>query len=241
MRWLVLALMLTVAAATVAAPQFPALTGRVVDAAGMLSAGMERQISAMLEAHESGTTNQVVVVTVPDLQGYSIEEYGYQLGRHWAIGQKGRNNGVLLIVAKAERKVRIEVGYGLEGLLTDAIASNIINTVITPRFKRAQFDEGIMDGSAAVIAALGGEYKIKKTGGAAKRISPLWTILVIFLVFWVFPSMFGRGFFLGALLGGMLGGGRGRGRGGFGGGGFGGGGFSGGGGSFGGGGASGGW
>ena len=113
------------AQAAQAAPQFPVLTGRVVDQANMLTSAAEAQIAELSQAHEAATSNQVVVAVLPDLQGYSIEQFGYQLGRHWGIGQQDKNNGVLLLVAKAERKVRIEVGYGLEGVLTDAIAANI--------------------------------------------------------------------------------------------------------------------
>ena len=124
----------------------------------MLDSAMETRISQRLEAHEKATTNQVVVATLPDLGGYPIETYGYQLGRAWGIGQKDKDNGVLLIVAKKERKVRIEVGYGLEGTLTDAIASNIIHTVILPLFKQGSFDEGIEKGAEAILRALGGKY-----------------------------------------------------------------------------------
>lgn len=225
-----------------AAPEFPRLTGRVVDQASMISPRAERQLTEMSAAHENATGNQLVVVTVPDLQGGTIEQYGYQLGRHWGIGQEKENNGVLLIVAQAERKIRIEVGYGLEGQLTDAISSNIISTVISPNFKRARFDQGLVDGSAAIIAALGGEYKMRDVPQSRdKKVSPFWGFLMMIAIFWILPSMFGRGgIFKWILLGSLLGGHRGRG-GGFGGGGFGGGGFSGGGGSFGGGGASGGW
>jgi len=220
-----------------AALEFPALTGRVVDRADMLSAAAERRITQLSAAHEEATGNQVVVATLPDLQGRSIEEFGYQLGRAWGIGQNDRNNGVLLLIAKAERKVRIEVGYGLEGELTDAIAGNIIATVITPRFKRAQFDEGVIEGTAAIIAALGGQYQIRTAPSQGSQTSPLWKLLAFVIFFFILPAVFGRSRFLGAaLLGSALGHGRG-GRGG----GFGGGGFSGGGGSFGGGGASGGW
>jgi len=218
-----------------AAPEFPKLTGRVVDRADMLSAQAEQQITALSAAHEQASGNQVVVATLTDLQGYSVEEFGYQLGRVWGIGQKDKNNGVLLLVAKTERKVRIEVGYGLEGDLTDAISSNIISTIITPRFKRAQFNEGAVDGTAAIIAALGGQYIITQASRPQKQqTSPLWKLLIFVIFFFVLPGW--RFFGLG-LLGGALG----RGGGGRGGGGFGGGGFSGGGGGFGGGGASGGW
>src|SRR5690606_33601941 len=115
-----------------------------------------------LQAHENASGNQLVVVTLPELGGYSIEEYGYQLGRHWGIGQKGEDNGVLLIVARDERKVRIEVGYGLEGTLTDALSSNIIHAVILPRFRQNDFNGGIAAGATAIIQALGGEYKLKE-------------------------------------------------------------------------------
>ncbi len=96
-------------------PQFPELTGRVVDNAGLLDPTEEQALADKLATEEQQSSNQVVVVTVPDLQGYPIEEYGYQLGREWGIGQEGKDNGVLLIVAPNERRLRIEVGYGLEG------------------------------------------------------------------------------------------------------------------------------
>src|SRR5690554_5628493 len=121
------------AALALSAPEVPQLRGRVVDKAEMLSPATEAQLTQILLAHEQGSTEQVVVVTVPVLQGYTSEDYGYQLGRHWGIGQKGEDNGALLIVAKQERKIRIEVGYGLEGRLTDAASFTIINQIITPR------------------------------------------------------------------------------------------------------------
>lgn len=142
-----------------AAPEFPALSSRVVDQAGLLSRDAESRLSAMLAQHEQATSNQVVVVTLSSLQGYPIETYGYQLGRHWGIGQKGKNNGVLLIVAPTERKVRIEVGYGLEGTLTDALSKNIIETVITPRFKKGDMEGGIVAGTRAILGTIEGTYK----------------------------------------------------------------------------------
>ena len=226
-----------------AAPEFPNLSGRVVDDARMLSTVTVRGVTELAAAHEQATTNQYVVVTLPDLQGYSIEEFGYQLGRHWGIGQQGKDNGVLLIIAQDERKLRIEVGYGLEGQLTDAIASNIINGVITPEFKAGRFDRGVVAGSQAIIQALGGEYKMKETRRrSSQETSPGWKIFAFIMFFFVLPGLMGRRGFLWWMLGSSLSSGSGRSRGGssgFGGGGFGG--FSGGGGSFGGGGASGGW
>lgn len=145
-----------------AAPEFPALSGRVVDQAGMLSAATQQQLTVLLQQNENSSSNQLVVVTVNSLQGYTIEEYGYQLGRHWGIGQKGLDNGVLLIVAPSERKVRIEVGYGLEGTLTDALSSNIIQTVILPRFRQGRMEQGVIEGTRATLAAIAGTYEVKK-------------------------------------------------------------------------------
>jgi uncharacterized protein len=137
---------------------FPPLTGRVVDLAGKLTPLAEQSLTQQLAAHEQATTNQIVVVTLPTLQGYTIEEFGYQLGRHWGIGQQDKNNGVLLLVAPTERVVRIEVGYGLEGVLTDALASDIIHNNILPRFRRGDFEGGIEQGTASILAAIRGEY-----------------------------------------------------------------------------------
>src|SRR6202030_1156708 len=118
---------------------FPALTGRVVDEAGLMDAATRTALIEQLAGLEQKTTDQLVVVTLKSLQGTSIEDYGYQLGRHWQIGQKDNNNGVLLIVAPNERKVRIEVGYGLEGTLTDAVSRLIIANAIAPRFRENDF------------------------------------------------------------------------------------------------------
>lgn len=218
-----------------AAPEFPRLSGRVVDNANMLDASVERNIDNLLKGHETATTNQIVVVTLDNLGGYDIETYGYELGRHWGIGQKDQNNGVLLIVAKKERKVRIEVGYGLEGTLTDAISSNIIQALIVPQFKKGRFSQGIEVGTQAIVEALGGQYTMKKKR-SSKSSSSGWfdlIFLVIFIIIWFMGGGFWGGGYGSRRRGGRYYGG---------GGGFrGGGGFSGGGGSFGGGGASGGW
>ncbi len=141
-----------------AAPTFPSLSGRVVDEAGLLSPRARQAITARLAEHESTTSNQVVVVTLSDLQGYTIEDYGYQLGRHWGIGQADLDNGVLLIVAPKERKVRIEVGYGLEGTLTDALEHDIIQNRILPRFRQQQFEGGITEGVNGILEVLQGSY-----------------------------------------------------------------------------------
>jgi uncharacterized protein len=148
--------MLMMALADAAAPIFPALTGRVVDEAGILSPATRGRLDQELARHEQGTGEQVVVVTLASLQGYSIEDFGYQLGRHWGIGQRGRDNGALLIVAPKEHKTRIEVGYGLEDRLTDAQSRIIIEQVMLPAFRRGDYDTGVLDGAAAVLRVLGG-------------------------------------------------------------------------------------
>ena len=135
---------------------FPQLTGRVVDEANILDAAAKIDIDTKLEDLEKKTSTQFVVVTLKSLRGRTIEEYGYQLGRHWGIGQKGTNNGVLLIVAPNERKVRIEVGYGLEGTLTDAITSVIVQGTILPRFRANDYQGGIRQGVDAVLEVLSG-------------------------------------------------------------------------------------
>ena len=222
-----------------AQPALPALSGRVVDQAQMLDAATEARLTEQLAAHEKASGEQLVVVTLANLQGLPIEDFGYQLGRHWGIGEKDKDNGALLLVARDERKLRIEVGYGLEGRLTDAQASVIINQVITPAFKSGDYAQGISDGVTAMLQVLGGEplAEVERADGAKEEQPPA---LLFFILMMVVMGLIGggggrgrRGALAAGLLGASLG------RGGFGGGG--GGGFSGGGGGFGGGGASGGW
>lgn len=229
-----IAVLLLLPALCAAAPELPALTGRVVDNADMLSAAAEQALTQQLAAHEQTTGNQIVVVTLPDLQGYTVEDFGYQLGRHWGIGRKENDNGALLLVAAAERKVRIEVGYGLEGALTDALASSIIHSVILPQFRLGDFEGGITRGVDAVLAAVQGEYVNEDgagNGDEQPRALLFWILLIILIVFLSGGLGGGRRSPWGGYYGGY-GGGFGR---------RGGGGFRGGGGGFGGGGASGGW
>src|SRR5579862_4890486 len=117
-----IAALLLIASAIAAEPVFPPLTGRVNDEAGVLSPQTRQQLDLMLAQHEQATGQQIVIVTLTSLQGQTIEDFGYRLGRHWGIGEKGRDTGALLIVAPNERKVRIEVGYGIEDRLTDAVS-----------------------------------------------------------------------------------------------------------------------
>ncbi|WP_324049099.1 TPM domain-containing protein [Aeromonas caviae] len=239
-RWLALCLLLC-ATALHAAPDFPALTGRVVDEANLMSRKQAHQLAQQLAVFEKRSGVQLVVVSIDTLAGDTIEEYGYQLGRHWGIGQKGKNNGVLLIIAQDERKVRIEVGYGLEGALPDAIAANIIQTRILPAFKRGDMVAGILAGNQGIMQALAGEYQpVDNTSKADKQGGP-WLFILVVIAMIVLHNLRGGGGGPGgrrrtAYMAGGFGAGSFGGRTGGGGGGF-----SGGGGSFGGGGASGGW
>ena len=233
--------------ALAADPDFPKLTGRVTDAAGILAPDARQRIEDKLKAHEDKTTDQVVVATVPNLQGLTVEDYANRLFRAWGLGEKAKNNGVLLLVAPKERKVRIEVGYGLEGALTDALSKVIITTAITPKFKQGDFGGGIEGGVDAILSILTGDAEewhrraeVRQDDVDAGQVM-VWIVIVVVLI--VFVSL-------------MAGGSRRRGRGGIvflpgpsggwsggysGGGGFSDSGFSGGGGSSGGGGASGDW
>jgi uncharacterized protein len=190
-RWiclagLVLATAFLFAAGVHAEPKFPELTGQIVDNAGLLTAEDRATILSDLKALEAKATDQLVVVTVPSLDGYEIEDYGYQLGRKWGIGQAGKNNGVLLIVAPKERKVRIEVGRGLEPIVTDLMSSLIIQNAILPEFRRGNFSGGIRAGARDVKDVLLGDAEAVRERAKAigKAEGPDWLMIVIIL-FWL--------------------------------------------------------
>ena len=258
-RAIVFALLL-LSALPASAQDFPKLTGRVVDAANILTAEQVQQITQLSDQVEKASSRQLVVATVPDLQGYAIEDYGYRLGRAWGIGQKNANNGVILLVAPKERRVRIEVGYGLEPIMTDALSSVIINQDILPRFRDGDMGGGVVAGAQAIAEQLklpleAAERRAQQIAAQkAKRGSGYeagdWMIAVFWIaviVFVLIPLLTGgargrryrRGGAPVVIWGPGWGGGGGGGS--SWGGGGGGGGFSGGGGSFGGGGASGSW
>jgi uncharacterized protein len=150
----VVTLLLTLVACAAHALTFPELTGRVVEDAGILDSAAKAALESKLAEFEISTTGQLVVVTLKSLQGTSIEDYGYQLGRHWGIGQREKSTGALLIVAPHERKVRIEVGYGFEGTLTDAASRLIIENSILPRFRTNDFAGGINRGVDEILQAV---------------------------------------------------------------------------------------
>jgi uncharacterized protein len=223
--------------AVAAEPHFPALSGRIVDEAKLLSAATRQSLDDRLAQHEKATGQQVVVAVVSSLQGVPIEDYGYQLGRTWGIGQKGKDNGAILLVAPNEHAVRIEVGYGLEGTLTDATSRSIIERDILPAFRKGDMERGVVDGTDAMLTVLGGGAAPGAAQHATASDADPGTVLLLVVLFFVilfivfrFASRRGGVVWAsGASFGGSS-------RGGFSSGGF-----SGGGGSFGGGGASGQW
>jgi len=250
---------LQMASPAFAAPTYPPLTGRVSDAAGVLPPDVAAALESRLKTLEDTTGTQLVVATVADLEGYEIDEYGVGLLRAWGIGQKGTNNGAILLVAPAQRKLRIEVGYGLEGTLTDAVSSQIIRRTIVPRIKAGDMAGGIVAGADDIIKllqlppdqqtlAVASAAQTQKDRKDRPGVGAL--VWLVILIVWIFlasrPGRRGRsrgpvvvwGPGIGGSWGSGGGGGWGGGGGGFGGGG---GGFGGGGGSGGGGGASGGW
>ncbi len=168
-----------------ATPTFPELSNsRVVDEAGLFDANQKETLNRKLANHEANTSNQIVVVTIKSLDGYDISDYGYQLGRHWGIGQKDKNNGVLLIVAPNERKVRIEVGYGLEGALPDVTSKTIIQNDILPLFKKGSYYDGVNSGIDKIILAVKGEYTPARSTNESSSIGfILFPILFIAIIF----------------------------------------------------------
>lgn len=249
-----LGLALLLAVQALGRENFPALSGRVVDEADLFSPAEEEELSRVLEEFEAATTNQFVVVTLPSLGGAEIKGYAAELGHYWGLGQKGKDNGALLLVAVDDHKVTIQAGYGLEEKLTDGTCGEIIREEITPFFKEGDYYAGVRAGLAAMMARVAPEFQPGSDLSARSRRGgddlPAGLVVFLFLLFIVLSAAGStgrsrrywhrRGFSIG---GGFFGGGF-FGGGGFGGGGFGGsggGGFSGGGGGFGGGGASGSW
>ncbi len=145
---------LVLATTTAFALSVPQRTGRVTDTAGILSAEARQKVTERIEAHAQATGNQIVVLTVPSLEGENIDEYAVRVFEDWKPGRKGKDNGVLLVVALQDRRVRIEVGYGLEGTLPDSACGSIIRSAMKPRFKQGDYSGGISDGVAAIISTL---------------------------------------------------------------------------------------
>jgi len=234
-------LLLVLLISPVAALDIPRADGYVNDTAGLLSQGTKLKLEQFLREFEKSDSTQIVVLTLPTLESEVLEDYSLRVLESWAIGQKDKDNGALLLVAKAEKKIRIEVGHGLEGRLTDLLSGRIIDNVISPRFQQGDFDGGIVSGVVGIAEAVRGEYTgTGRTNSKKKKSSPFGFILPLLLFGGPFLARLG-GRRRGHRRGGFYVGGPFVGGGGFGGGFGGGGGFSGGGGRGGGGGASGGW
>ena len=223
--------------------EVPQLQRRVTDLAGVMSPSQASNLEQKLYLYERSSSNQIAVLIVNSLEGEALESYAMRVAEKWQLGQADRDNGALLLISVQDRRIRIEVGYGLEGALTDLQSSTIIRNEIAPFFRQGNYYAGIDAGVTAMIQATQGEYQgdpQKYARGSEDVGSSLGSFLtfIFFVLFFLLAGRRGRRGLFWALLGASMfrGGGRG---GGFGGGGFGG--FSGGGGGFGGGGASGGW
>ncbi|MGO8988057.1 MAG: TPM domain-containing protein [bacterium] len=177
----------------------PKLQGYVNDYAGMISPSAKSKLEEGLRAFEQSDSTQIVILTIPSLEGENLEEFGIKVAEAWKIGQKGKDNGAILIVSKQDRKIRIEVGYGLEGKLTDLISGRIIDGVITPRFKEGDFDGGFIAGISSMIDATRGEFKAgpRPVRQRQRGVPPF---LGIFLFFGIFTLILGS---LSRVLGGV--------------------------------------
>ncbi len=234
--------------APAAIPDAPNPPRLVNDFGSFLAPNEVQQLEQKLVAFNDSTSTQITIVTMPNLDGYDISDFAFQLGKKWGIGQKGVNNGVLLLIAKEERKTFIATGYGVEEYLPDAICNRIVDNTINPLFKSGNFYQGIDAGTSEMMGYLSGKFKATDMPVKKSRRSPIATIIIVFIILFVMVRLFGgRGgggggglmstYVAGSILsnvmrgggrssgfGGGFGGGGGGGFGGFGGGGFGGGG-----------------
>jgi uncharacterized protein len=185
-----LAVVLSVPVLAQQQPVFPALTGRIVDEANILTPAARAALDAKLSAHESRTSDQVVVATIPSLQGRAVEDFANLLFRNWKLGEAKTNNGVLLLVAPTERKLRIEVGYGLEGALTDALSKIIITTAVTPKFKTGDFAGGIEAGVDGILAILSKDADEWLRRAKVRDDSPGFEAYVPFIFMAIFLAIF---------------------------------------------------
>ena len=198
-------LVLWLCSAPAAALEVPAITGRVNDYAHMLNPATIHQLDAALADLEASDGTQIVVATIDSLDGDNLEDFSIRMAEQWGIGQKGNDNGAILLVVKKERKIRIEVGYGLEGRLTDLMAGRIIRDVITPQFKMGRFDQGVANGVVAMIQTVRGEFKApgsKSSTRSSDHRSPnlLGFLALIFLVNMVGRLKRGLGIAAGGIL-----------------------------------------
>jgi uncharacterized protein len=167
----------------------PQLSGHVNDYARMISPASAQTLEQELSRFEASDSTQIVVLTVPSLQGDGLEDFSIKVAESWRIGHKGVDNGVILIIARDDRKVRIEVGRGLEGRVTDLVAGRIVRNIIIPRFKAGDFDGGVTAGVAGIVEAARGEYKASgREPAAGQRGTPIFTILIFLFVIVLFAG-----------------------------------------------------
>lgn len=166
----------------------------VHDEANILSQSTKALLESILKAERDSTSNQIAVLIIPSLDGESLEDYSLKVSENWGLGQKSKDNGVLLLIAINDRQVRIETGYGLEGVLTDALSSRINRNEIAPHFRQGNYDEGVKAGVIAIIQAIKGEYKNDDQPQVRKssRRSPIGTILILIIII-IIASRKGRG------------------------------------------------
>jgi len=177
--------------------EVPKLQGYINDYAGMISPAAKSKLEETLRAFEQSDSTQIVILTVPSIEGENIEDFGIKVGEAWKIGQKGKDNGAILIVSKQERKIRIEVGYGLEGRLTDLTAGRIIDLVIKPKFKQEDFDGGFIAGVSSLIDATRGEFRAERR--SQRSISPFLSVFLFLAIFTLIMGSISR------VLGGVIG------------------------------------
>ncbi len=173
------------------AQPFPPLSGRVVDQAYILDADVVRELTRLSSNLESTTTDQLVIVTVPSLSGMSIENYAQDLGNHWQIGQEGKNNGVIFLIAPNQRELRIETGEGVQSRLTNGIAADIVDEMIIPYFKRGEMSQGIVPGTQHIVDILKGDVVMKEKSLIEK--AGEWLLVIILLPFVIIARLLGFG------------------------------------------------
>ena len=187
-KWLGSILILILLYSPAVALNIPRAAGYVNDNAGILSPTVKLKLEQFLQNFEESDSTQITLLTIPTLDGEALDNYSLKVFEAWKLGQKGKDNGALLLVAKAEKKIRIEVGYGLEGRLTDLLAGRIIDNEITPKFKQGDFDGGIVAGIVGMAQAVRGEYTGTGKTKQKKKGSPFG---LLFLFLFLGP-LFGR-------------------------------------------------
>ncbi len=207
-RFMLVVLLASMAVSSALAREVPELKGRVNDYAGLLSSATIAQLETVLADLESTDSTQIAVLTIDSLDGDSLEDFSLRAVEKWKLGQKSTDNGALLLIARDDRLIRIEVGYGLEGSLTDMVSGQIIRNIITPDFRRGNFNQGIIDGVGAMISAVKGEYQAPAAAGkqndTASNGDLGGLVISLIFIFFFFGSMFRKNRSLAAATGGLV-------------------------------------